>query len=260
MRVQRNSRAGRSSRSSIVASGGGGGTPASLNAAIESLSPIGYWKFDEASGNFLNSGSTGFSCGTVGAVTYRGAPGPDGGSYAEVGSGKYMTTNGGDYMISTPKTVCVAWYPTSNAGLNLLFAKGDADREYLFYDFSGTGEWQSTVYQENGTSAYRRFTATSVGAPALNQWHFAIILFDTAGDHKIRVDGTSVLPGTPIGPTGTVESGNPTMALTWGAWAAFPTAYYTVGGIAHGAVFEGLLSDSDATTLMSAAIAEGWTS
>jgi hypothetical protein len=249
-----------------AAGGGGPGGPA-LPAAILALSPVGYWKLDDASTNFDNLGSEGAAGdgANINTVTYAARSGPDGGMYPEFNPStaeQVRCTDRSAWSIGSGLTVFACWYfdTSPTAGGHPIAAKLNFSNFYE-WEVGFTSASKIRFYKCSPTFSSNRIQTTTATF-STGAWHATLVRFKgsavtTADD--VFVDSTSV---EAIGTTSSgVGSASDTGAdMTFGGRRdddGTPKPRWD-GSLAHVALFTGALSDSDAGDIMTAAQTDGW--
>lgn len=238
--------------------------PASLADAIDDLSPVMWFKFNEASGDAIDYGSRGVNAADFGTNTYQDVAGPDGVDYLTFGgssSNYFEVPDAADLGIdaATGKTFIFCYRPTSHANNLAILGKMDSttNRDYGIFvpGSAGSTRLRGQWYQDGSSSSYSNLDSPEL-TPALNEWHTVIVRFNTDGTVTMWQDSNVGSSGGT--PTGTPEQ-NGNQPLVIGTINFSFTGYYLIGAIANVAMWNTALSDTDCEALMDAAIAEGWT-
>jgi len=255
----------------MMASGGAG---VSLPDAITALSPAGYWKLDETSGSTATDSSSNARDGTytqIDLATYLGGDSVD---YAGMGSPNnpmYVTiSDNDDWSIGAGMTVFVLCYPDDFGGdggsASIMLARLD--------NISGNQfEWAISAAIDAGSTSYLdvlkcnagftsyRIAQSSTKALTSGEWNAVVVRFTsdsvTAADDFWVNSSTELGQGTPT-VVGTGTAAGTTARLSLGNRRDATNQRWD-GGLAHVAIFNYELSDSEIGDLLIAAANEGWT-
>lgn len=229
--------------------------------AMAALEPLIWFRFNDASGNAVDSGSRGVNATAVSITLYRNQAGPDGDSYVTLdGSADYFTLpDAADLGLNpvTGRTFAIAFRPTTTAtGFLSLFSKMQAasPRDYALFAPT-TGKIRAIAYQDSSSSTHSDIESDDT--VSTNEWHYVVCRFDPGTSWTMFFDSPTE-NGTPFSAkTGTVEEDG-TADLAIGALPAF-AGYRFPGSIAHFSYWPTALSDAEVAALMEAATSEGWT-
>lgn len=240
----------------------------SLNDAIMALSPIGYWKLNEPSGTTATDSSGNGRNGTYtgSGYTLQGATGGDGNLYADFGNGgnsSHVSIADNNVWSIDNGATGMSWFalckPDSVAGTTAqqVISKGaSSNYEWGLVYNEGTGGISKARVFTSGGSGIIRATTSGVFTTAWNAtcWvvggvlssdKFAIYRNSNTGIHTD--EGSSASGYT---------NGTAAVYIGWRADSA--AGQYWQGGLAHVAIFDGVLNTTQIQTLMDAADAEGW--
>lgn len=241
--------------------GGGGGASDVLAFAINALSPIAFWKFDETSGttvtDYAENGQD-LTYTNTGSISLASVAGPKGTNHA-----LFNSTSGTGYAVGAADT-----------DLSLVLNSGISFVQMLYgTNLSGNlwgGLRKGNEYQFRGFSTTNmNWELEQTGSPKLgigvsptitqNEWFLAYGA--TGVDNTVRptILGRNVDELTPYTNTGSGSGGGSAPnGITIGQIFLSPTLYYWRGAIAHTAIFPGVLTQSNFDSIISAAQADGW--
>ena len=237
--------------------------PPTLSAAITALSPVAYFPLDDASDPAVDQGSRLVNFTTVGSPTFANLAGPDGNNYVTLpgtGDNWFTLPDAADLGIdyATGKTFVLAFAPDSVVNGLSLFCKMEVSmpRDYFYYAPPGTDE--VTVIACRSDTANTYFQAETVNPVTLGQWNLMVFRVNTDGTQSCFLNsGTNDLGVPSIDRQGPrQENGSSIFCL--GALDKF-AGYRHDGGLAHFAMFNTALSDTDIGSIFTSGIAEGWT-
>jgi hypothetical protein len=244
---------------SILGAAGAGGVP-TLAEAILALSPVGYWKLDDDSsgGDFEDYSTNNDNAGSIG-VTFQGKAGV-GGSYVEfdgTNNDGVLMTDESYYSPSTSGlTMFCLIYPDSVTGARIIASKHtQPPAEYQF--FTNGQRLQITLWPGSTASNMQTQQSNSDIITTADWQAVAITTADrTAGTNPklFRNSGTAVASSVVGSVSGTWSDSAAPLRLGRRA----DTAGYFDGGIAHFAIWDFALADSDIQDIMDAATNEGW--
>jgi hypothetical protein len=244
-----------------------------LPAAILALSPAGYWKLNEPGGTTaLDSSGNGRSGTYTGSgYTLQGASGGDGNTYVDLGnSGSSSHIAIADHN---------AWSVDTSSGLTVfMLLKPDSisPGTRRIPISKGTGskyEWGTDCFVNDSLGAaagrflcntwsaagVRRNGAYSAGDPITTNWNaiaFVLPTTTTTGDVKVYRHGSDITSNLGSSTSNAYVNNDAELRIGWRADS--PSPGYWEGGIAHVAIFAGILNSTQIGTLMSAADADGW--
>lgn len=245
---------------SLAARGSGGGGSPNLEAAVLALSPVAYYKLDDAGPTFIDSSGNGRD-GVGTNVTAQGQAGP-GGSYAVFGTaGSQVSIADNDAFSGGPKSFVFLARAGTLDTQNTIIQKGLTATytlcEWAIDSTNVDGRVALSVLRANGAVVVRRETAAAGGITA-NTWRLIVVTVNTMGSHLATVhlyrDGTNV--------NGTNSQGANTSANLGGAVLignrTDVAGYQFNGALAHMAIINSELSAGQVTALAAAAATDGW--
>lgn len=237
-----------SGRVAPVATAGG-----ALADAILALSPVGYWKLDEASGTQAADSS-----GNARHGTYQGTAFP---GYAPYGgfpafpnrATAYISVPDADAfsLATTPGlTVFALAYSIASGSGKYITKKGDASGNYEYGFLTSNMKPITSVWNRAGNAINARLASDAL--VTLNIWHgvAATIAGDTGSAGSgidLYVNSGTVVTSTGTGAGGTSVNGS----------AALRIGEQWSGSLAHVAIFPGVLTATQIGDLMAAARADG---
>ena len=235
-------------------------TAASLADTILALSPVGYWKLDEASGITITDHSANANHGVLEGTggTHQGADG----FFLFAGTGnRVIIPDHNGYSINTAGGL-TAFYlyqaPYAGAQWGQVFCKGA---------FNSTSEWaverynalaglqRATVYAPN---AIVQQSEEGGAAVATGQWYARAVTFGSTthgGKPLIHQNSTTPFATTTRTLGASTAYANGTGGLGLGGRIGTGGGYN--GGLAHMALFPGVLSSAQIQSLIDAATSEG---
>lgn len=229
-----------------------------LSAAILALTPTGFWKLNDASGQMQDSSGNARHSTTAGGVTYRAVQGPISDRFVQ--------------MISSAVVIpdADAWTPGSS-GITLFWlsrpitlddkrfwGKGVApnQRNEFAVRLNPTGQLISELMIANG-GILRRATAPTA-AVGLNAWQAFCVTMDGNTDaatiEQYKNSNTPLGKTDFSGATGTVPNDTADLWLA----SSYSLNNSVAGGHAFFAIFTGVLTEEQIGSLMEAAQVDGW--
>lgn len=257
----------------MAAAGNSAAAGVTLPTAIAALSPVGYWKLDEASGTTATDSSGNGRNGTYtgSGFTLQGAAGGDGSSYADLGnaaSSHILVADNNAWSIDTGPglTVFMLVKPDNvNPGAQRHFVSKGAASNYewgITYGVlpSGTptsGAVSAAMWTAAGIG--RTFSAMS-GSPLTTSWQAVCFAFPgtstTSWPLHYRNNNTDLTTSTGSSSSNAYVNGTAQLSLGWRNDSA--ANQYFQGGMAHVAIFGGWLNTTQIASLMTAADNDGW--
>jgi hypothetical protein len=231
-----------------------------IQSAILALTPVGYWRLDDIvsppqdfSGNARHI--------VTNSATVRGVLGPNTGAYISRINTSEIVANDNNVWTPTASgmTVFFITRPTSLIDGRMFMAKCGG---------GSTNEWQITQTASgiitaallNAAGTVLRSTSSPVSTVVTNTWQAYCVTFsgntDTATVTLYKNSNTAIVGSTTLSSaTGTVTNGTALLGLGYSQLS--PSAGMT-GGLAHCAIFTGVLSAANINSIMVAADADGW--
>jgi hypothetical protein len=197
-----------------------GGVSPRLYAALASLAPVSWWKLDEASGAFADSGSAGIA-GTIGSQfgARRAQPGPDRYSHCVTtvaNQGPAVATFGNNYAFAgtLPFTFVICHRPTGyGTNSRRVMAKNDSTAgSFIGLDTAGK------MFAMRAGSGAAAITLTST--MLLNEWNLYAHTYDGATQRAYCNGESATLADSGSMPTSSTNlrlNGEPTNQVSWGA-------------------------------------------
>ena len=238
--------------------GGGGGGPSALPNAIAALTPEYYYKLDDASSPFLNSGSIAGTITGVGA-TAAGTVGPDGRDYVALATS-------GDAYLNIPDNTALTPGAT---GMTVVFMYRSSDLSAFKYLMGKAGASNSSRewYVVRNVTRLRGGRINTAGGIysertgdisfVVDEWSMIAVTFtNNTVPALIYMNGVSENAAS-VAATGT-PTGDTTSAVCIGAFRDVSGGGNSSGQFAHVAIWDHVLSPSEITALATAATASGW--
>jgi hypothetical protein len=224
--------------------------------AVMADTPVGYWKLDEASGNFADSSGNAITATAAGEITYQ-AAGPltlESPNYAATFS--YETSMGtgttADNDLLDPGTgdfTVEAWVKVValGTGLSFLVCKGTGTTSaYRGIEVKSDHVLKGLVADATGyvePTCSNAFTDTN--------WNHLVITFDRDGNATGYINGSIALAAAISGKAGAVANAT-------GLVIGRPSVLHQSVTMAHVAYYSGLLSSTRIAAHYTAATASAW--
>lgn len=231
-----------------------------LPATILSLSPVGYWKLDDTSGAAVDYGTIGNNGTYTNGPVLAGTAGPDGSSYPTFdGTNDHVLVLDADgYSINqsgTGLSWLVIFKVTSVSTQRMVFYKGNTSNPF-------NCEWDLVFNPSTGVLTHETYTnagalirSGSITVSTGTQWRVVIVTKSTpAASPTFYYNGT--IPSVTAGGTGSGTYTNNNGSVYWSG-PSFNGAFMA-GSVAHATIFPTELTAPQATSIMTAADAEGW--
>lgn len=249
----------------------GATAPATVSQAILALSPLGYWKLDEPSGTTATDSSGNGRNGTYtgSGYTLQGAAGGDGVNYVDLGNGASSHINIADNDVWSINN--------GTAGLSAFAllkpddVSGTTPKFWLSkYAGGSQGEWGYDINRSvGGRFIMTLHTAaggvivqsgtTGSGGTATTSWQAVVVTVSGVAFSDVFLlyrNNNTNLATVITSASGTYANGTAPLRIGWRG--DDPANNYWQGGIAHVALYDGVLTTTQVQTLMDAADNAGW--
>ncbi|MFH1825339.1 MAG: LamG domain-containing protein [Candidatus Firestonebacteria bacterium] len=162
-----------------IVGGGGGGND------ISDTNLVGYWKFDEGSGNTANDSSTNGNNGTISTATWT--TGKYGNALNFNNNGTVIVPHSSSLNIGSNFTIISCVYLRSAGWSPTILAKGE-NSNYKIGFYAGTKKYYFTYYS-NGS--WRDMVGGTDTILSLSQWYYVATIVDVLNNQiKYYIDGT----------------------------------------------------------------------